>query len=146
MLFRRNKTLLITCFIIIVICIISMILIDNVDPKPSEPSGGHLEFVSGNNVTMGPNQELKLDFETFRKVGQEQTFSITFKNNSTLKSISDIEVKYPHDYFELNYQPKFELQPGETKTYTFSIILVEIPKEDVDFNFSLHMDTTYKNP
>ena len=71
---------------------------------------------------------------------------MTFKNNSTLKSVSDIDVKYPKDYFELNYQPKFELQPGETKTYTFSLILVEVPTENVDFNFSLHMDTTYKNP
>ena len=146
MLFRRNKNLLIICFSIIVICILFMILIDNVDPKPAEPSGGHLEFVSGNNVTMGQNQELKLDFETFRRVGQEQTFSITFKNNSTLKSVSDIEVKYPKDYFELNYQPKFELQPGETKTYTFSLVLVELPNDNADLNFSLHMDTTYKNP
>jgi hypothetical protein len=126
-----------------------MILIDNVDtvdPKPSEPSGGYLEFVSGNNVTYGPNQELKLDFEIFEKVGQEQTFSMTLKNNSNLKALSNIKIKYPTDYFELNYQPKFEVQPGETKTYTFSIILVEVPTEDIECNCTLKMDTTYKNP
>ena len=146
MLFRRNKKLIIACLIIIVICTISMILMSNIGTETYEPSGGHLEFVSGENVVIGSNQELKLDFETFRKVGQEQTFSMTFKNNSNLTSISNMSVSYPEDYFELNYQQQFEVQPGETKTYTFSLILVEVPTENVDFNFSLHMDTTYKNP
>jgi uncharacterized protein YxeA len=136
--------LIVSCMFIIIA--IAMLVSANIETNTMESAGtmdGRLEFISGENVYQNSNGKLALDIDSFEKVGDQQYFSLTFKNNNCYTAYATITVNAPTEYFAIQADDKLVIKPGESQTYRFSIQLAEAPKSSTSFDIGFTMRTEY---
>ena len=106
-------------------------------------NNSQIEFVSGNNVYVDSNGKLKLDIDSFSKVGETQYFSITFVNNNSMTARSIVTVNVPDTYFNVECPSSMVIEPGKMETIRFSITLSQMPKSGESFSIGLSIHTEY---
>ena len=89
---RYHRNLIISIFIIAMISITLMMLIVGLNINDNQFESGHLEVVSGENVQIDQDQNIKLNFEKFEHIGQEQIFSMQLQNNNQHMAFVEMSV------------------------------------------------------
>ena len=142
---RNIKVFFIIAIVFIVFAIVALAMSDpEITSMESVGSvDGRLEFLSGQNIYQDNSGSLVLDIESFERVGDAQYFSLTFKNNNCYTAHSTITINVPTEYFSVQSDDSFEIQPGQIGTYRFSIQLVDAPSSGTSFSMNFRIHTEY---